>query len=75
MIDNVTRRAGDSARGSLAKYTTLPPKVVAGLKGPNFSTHLTANTSLKFWNELAVRQHLIGAPVDLTTFVIPYAAQ
>ena len=55
----------DFARASLAKYTTLPPKVVAGLKWPNFSTHLSPETSLKFWNELAVRQKLISAPIDL----------
>src|SRR5271165_1754035 len=62
----------DSARASLAKYTTLPPKVVAGLKWPNLSTHLSPETSLKFWNELAVRQKLIGAPIDLKAFVIAY---
>lgn len=65
----------NSARASLGKYTTLPPKVIASLKWPNFSTHLSVETSLKFWNELAVRQHLINAPVDLKSFVIPYPAQ
>jgi NitT/TauT family transport system substrate-binding protein len=65
----------DSARDSLAKHTTLPPKVVASLKWPNLSTHLSVDTSLKFWNELAQRQHLIAAPIDLNSFVIPYAAQ
>ena len=65
----------ESARASLAKYTTLPPKVVASLKWPNLSTHLSADRSLAFWNELAVRQKLIGAPVDLKTFVIPYSGE
>ena len=65
----------DSARASLAKYTTLPPKVVAGLKWPNLSTHLSPETSLKFWNELAVRQKLIGAPIDLKAFVIAYPGE
>lgn len=65
----------DSARASLAKYTTLPPKVVAGLKWPNLSTHLSPETSLKFWNELAVRQKLIGAPIDLKAFVITYPGE
>ena len=65
----------DSARASPAKYTTLPPKVIASLKWPNLSTHLLPDTSLRFWNELAVRQHLINAPVDLKSFVIPYTAQ
>jgi NitT/TauT family transport system substrate-binding protein len=65
----------DSARASLAKYTTLPPKVVAGLKWPNLSTHLSPETSLKFWNELAVRQKLISAPVDLKAFIIAYPGE
>ncbi len=63
----------DSARESLAKHTTLPPKVVAGIKWPNLSTHLSVEKSLTFWNALAVRQHLISAPLDLKTFVIPYS--
>ncbi len=61
-----------SARASLAKYTTLPPKVIAGLKWPNLSTHLSIDTSFKFWNELAASEGLINAPIDLNTFVIPY---
>jgi NitT/TauT family transport system substrate-binding protein len=65
----------DSARASLAKYTTLPPKVVAALKWPNLSAHLSPETSLKFWNELAVRQKLIGAPIDLKAFVIAYPGE
>ena len=65
----------DSARASLAKYTTLPPKVVAGLKWPNLSTHLSPETSLKFWNELAVRQKLISAPIDLKAFIIAYPGE
>ena len=65
----------DSARASLAKYTTLPPKVVAGLKWPNLSTHLSPETSLKFWNELAVRQKLISTPIDLKAFVIAYPGE
>jgi NitT/TauT family transport system substrate-binding protein len=65
----------DSARASLAKYTTLPPKVVAGLKWPNLSTHLSLGTSLKFWNELAVRQKLISAPIDLKAFIIAYPGE
>ena len=65
----------DSARASLAKYTTLPPKVVAGLKWPNLSTHLSPETSLKFWNELAVRQKLIGTPIDLKAFIIAYPGE
>jgi NitT/TauT family transport system substrate-binding protein len=65
----------DSARASLAKYTTLPPKVVAGLKWPNLSTHLSTGTSLKFWNELAVRQKLISTPIDLKAFIIAYPGE
>jgi NitT/TauT family transport system substrate-binding protein len=65
----------DSARTSLAKYTTLPPKVVAGLKWPNLSTHLSPETSLKFWNELAVRQKLISTPIDLKAFIIAYPGE
>jgi NitT/TauT family transport system substrate-binding protein len=65
----------ESARASLAKYTTLPPKVVANIKWPNLSTHLSADKSLKFWNDLAGRQKLIGAPVDLKAFVIPYSGE
>ena len=65
----------DSARASLAKYTTLPPKVVAGLKWPNLSTHLSPETSLKFWNELAVRQKLISTPIDLKAFIIAYPGE
>lgn len=65
----------DSARASLAKYTTLPPKVVAGLKWPNLSTHLSPETSLKFWNELAVRQKLINTPIDLKAFIIAYPGE
>jgi len=65
----------DSARASLAKYTTLPPKVVASLKWPNLSTHLSPETSLKFWNELAVRQKLINTPIDLKAFIIAYPGE
>lgn len=65
----------DSARASLAKYTTLPPKVVAGLKWPNLSTHLSPEASLKFWNELAVRQKLISTPIDLKAFIIAYPGE
>ncbi len=65
----------DSARASLAKYTTLPPKVVAGLKWPNLSTHLSPETSLKFWNELAVRLKLINTPIDLKAFIIAYPGE
>ncbi len=65
----------DSARASLAKYTPLPPKVVAGLKWPNLSTHLSPETSLKFWNELAVRQKLINTPIDLKAFIIAYPGE
>lgn len=61
-----------SARKSLAKYTTLPPKVVAGLKWPNFATHLSPEKSFKFWNTLALKQHLISKPVDLKSFTITY---
>jgi NitT/TauT family transport system substrate-binding protein len=64
----------DAARASVAKYTTLPAKVVAGLKWPNLSTHLSPK-SLAFWNDLAVRQKLIGAPVDLKSFIIAYPGE
>lgn len=60
-----------SARDSLAKYTTLPPAVVAKLTWPNFSTHLTPER-LAFWKTLSQEQGLITGDIDLEAFVIPY---
>ena len=48
---------------------------MAGLKWPNLSTHLSPETSLKFWNELAVRQKLINTPIDLKAFIIAYPGE
>lgn len=62
------------ARESLAKYTTLPPQVVAGLRWSNFSTHLDPQKSFGFWDELAVRRGLISKSVDLNDFTIRYPA-
>ncbi|MBT9386787.1 ABC transporter substrate-binding protein [Pseudooceanicola sp. CBS1P-1] len=61
-------------RDSLARHTTLPPAVVAGMTLPAFSTHLDPERSLGFWNELAQEQRLISGPVDLAKVVIPYPA-
>ena len=35
----------------------------------------SSSSSLKFWNDLAVRQKLIGSPLDLKAFVIPYSGE
>ena len=63
------------ARESLAKYTTLPPPVVANLKFPNFSTHLDPEKSFKFWNELAKHRGLITKDVDLKAFTVRYPGE
>ena len=60
------------SRESLAKFTTLPPPVVANLKWPNLSTHLDPDKSFKFWNELAMHRGLISKPVDTKAFTIRY---
>lgn len=62
----------DAARESIAKYTTLPPQIVAGLALPNTSNlHLTPD-SFAFWQELSQEQGLISAPVDLEAMIIPF---
>lgn len=60
------------ARESLARYTTLPPNVIAGLRWANFATHLEPKKSFGFWNELAVHRGLISQNVDLDAFTIRY---
>lgn len=60
---------------SLARYTTLPPQVVASMKMPSFSTHLDPQRSLGFWNELSTEQGLISHPMDLHQLVIPYSGK
>lgn len=62
----------DAARESIAKYTTLPPQIVAGLALPNTSNlHLTPD-SFAFWQELSQEQGLISAPVDLEAMIVPF---
>ncbi|MCW1935070.1 ABC transporter substrate-binding protein [Pararhodobacter zhoushanensis] len=63
------------ARESIARYTTLPPPVVANVPLPNLGGALDPQVSLGFWNDLAVRQGLIYEPIDLETFVIPFPAE
>ena len=63
----------DRARAAIAHYTTLPPPVVANVAFPNLSNlHLTPD-SFAFWQDLALEQGLISAPVDLETLIIPFA--
>ena len=73
-IEYIKSNDGPS-RESLAKYTTLPAPVVANLSWPNFSTHLEAEKSFGFWNDLAVEQGLISKKIDLTEFVISYPGE
>ena len=62
----------DEARAAIAHYTTLPPPVIAGIAFPNISDlHLTP-ASFTFWQDLALEQGLITAPVDLDTLIIPF---
>ncbi|HWU61285.1 MAG TPA: ABC transporter substrate-binding protein [Ensifer sp.] len=63
------------SRDILAKYTTLPPAVVANLKMPNLSTHLNAEKSFRFWNELAKHRGLITQDADLKAFTIAYPGE
>lgn len=63
------------ARESLAKYTTLPPPVVANLMWPNLSTHLDPEKSFQFWNDLAKHRGLITKDVDLKAFTIRYPGE
>lgn len=64
-----------AARESIAKYTTLPPSVVANLKLPNLSAHLDPQKSFAFWNELAREQNLIAGGIDLDAFTIKYPGE
>jgi NitT/TauT family transport system substrate-binding protein len=64
-----------SARDSIAKYTTLPPPVVAKMAMANLSTQLQPEKSLAFWEELAREQGLIQGDIDLETFVIKYPGE
>ena len=63
------------ARESLAKYTTLPPPVVANMKWPNFSTHLDPDKSFAFWNEVAKHRGLITKDIDVKAFAIRYPGE
>lgn len=63
-----------ASRESIARYTTLPPPVVANVPFPNLGGALEAERSLGFWNQLALEQGLISELVDLDTFVIPFPA-
>lgn len=63
-----------AARESIARYTTLPPPVVANVPMPNLGGALDSQGSLGFWNALALEQDLISELVDLETFVIPFPA-
>lgn len=65
----------DEARAAIAHYTTLPPPVVAGMTLPNTSNLHVTPESFAFWQDLAVDQGLIGAPVDLSHMVIPFAGE
>jgi len=64
-----------ATRESIAKYTTLPPSVVAKLKLPNLAAHLDPQKSFAFWNDLAKEQNLIAGDIDLTTFTIKYPGE
>ena len=64
-----------SARDSIAKYTTLPPPVVANMAMANLSTHLDPQKSFAFWVELAREQGLIQGDMDLDKFVIKYPGE
>ncbi len=61
-----------AARESIAKYTTLPPGVVAKLRLPNLSAHLDPEKSFSFWNDLSKDQGLIADGIDLEAFTIRY---
>lgn len=63
------------ARESLAKYTTLPPPVIANQKWPNFSTHLDPDKSFAFWNTVAKNRGLITKDIDLKAFAIRYPGE
>lgn len=63
------------ARESLAKYTTLPPPVIANQKWPNFSTHLDAEKSFAFWNKVAKNRGLIAKDIDLKAFTVGYPGE
>ena len=63
------------SRDILAKYTTLPPPVVANLKMPNISTHLNAEKSFRFWNDLAKHRGLVAQDLDLKAFTIAYPGE
>ncbi|WP_288082025.1 ABC transporter substrate-binding protein [Shinella sp.] len=64
-----------AARESIAKYTTLPPPVVANMKMSNLATHLDPEKSFRFWNDLAKKQGLIKADIDLNAFTIKYPGE
>lgn len=70
-IDFIARNDA-AARESVAKYTTLPPAVVAKLTLPNLSAHLDPEKSFAFWNDLAKEQGLITDSIDLKAFTIKY---
>ncbi|WP_168192208.1 ABC transporter substrate-binding protein [Pararhodobacter marinus] len=63
------------ARESITRYTTLPAPVVANVPFPNLGGALEPETSLGFWNRLALEQGLIYELVDLDTFVIPFPTE
>jgi NitT/TauT family transport system substrate-binding protein len=63
------------ARDSIAKYTTLPPPVVAGIPLPNMDPHLQPEKSFGFWQELSLEQGLISEPIDLDAFTIRYPGE
>ncbi|MEC7762340.1 MAG: ABC transporter substrate-binding protein [Pseudomonadota bacterium] len=62
----------DGTRESIARYTSLPPQVVAGMAIPNVYTHLDTEKSFRFWVDLALAQNLITEEIDLDSFVIKY---
>ncbi len=61
------------SRDSVAKYTKLPPPVVAGMAIPNVEARLTPD-QLKFWIEVCKTQGLITGTPDPTKLVVPWTA-
>lgn len=59
----------DSARASIAKYTTLPEAVIAKMPVPQPSPDLKPH-QLDFWEEVTREQGLISDDLDLDAFVV-----
>lgn len=62
-----------ATRESIARYTKLPPSVVAGLPVPNLQAKISAQ-DLKFWIDVMKERGMLTGNVDAAKAVAPWMA-